>query len=281
MKPCQYYAFNDANTPGNINACSISSEEYPLTVNCTGNTVMTFPFTTDNVSGRDDFYFILIERGRMDICLPNGRHTVGAGDIIIFPPHYRYKYTYGGGEELSYLWVHFTGSYAERFLGICGLAPLPFVCRVSSDPKITSCFHGMFEIFERSSPMQRHELACRLEQLLLYTAEALREGGSDRKLERSLNFIHFSYNKEIRIPELARMELLSNSRYIALFKKRTGLSPSEYIIKLRMNVACDLLRNTDMSVKQISLSAGYSDPHFFSKLFKKKTGVSPQKYRET
>jgi transcriptional regulator GlxA family with amidase domain len=76
------------------------------------------------------------------------------------------------------------------------------------------------------------------------------------------------------------MESLSNSRYITVFKENMGMSPSEYIINLRINVACDLLRNHDMSVKEVAASVGYDNAHFFSKIFKKKTGTTPKKYKE-
>jgi transcriptional regulator GlxA family with amidase domain len=59
-----------------------------------------------------------------------------------------------------------------------------------------------------------------------------------------------------------------------------GMAPSDYVINLRINVACDLLKSSDMSIKEIAASVGYDNAHFFSKLFKKKTGVSPKAYRE-
>ncbi|MBQ8551903.1 MAG: helix-turn-helix transcriptional regulator [Clostridia bacterium] len=279
MNSCYYYAFDDSRPARAINTCSLASDEYPLIVNCAGNVVTSFSLTTDNAQGREDFYLIYMLGGTMDVFLEDGIHKVVSGNVILFPPHYHYRYIYKGGEELSYLWVHFTGSYASRFLEECGLEVLAGIYNTSCDNKITGGFQKMFDIFESGSRLWRQELACALEALILKVAAAVDVSTRERGFEKSVRYIHSSYHKDIQIPELAKMENLSYSGYIKLFKRRMGMPPSAYLIKLRMNAACDLLRNTDMSIKQVGVSVGYSDAHFFSRLFKKHTGVSPQSYR--
>ena len=86
--------------------------------------------------------------------------------------------------------------------------------------------------------------------------------------------------EKISISELARMDSLSVSRYNTVFKDATGTAPIAYLIDTRMNVACELLRDTDMSVKNVGISVGYPDPQFFSKLFKRHVGISPIEYRK-
>ena len=279
MNSRYYYAFDDTLPERAVNASSRESCEYPLTVNCAGNIVTASPFATDNAQGREDYYFIYMVSGCMDVSLNGSVCVATAGDIILFPPHCRYKYVYRGEAPLSYLWVHFTGSYAAALLNECGFGTLPCLHSASDNAKLSDGFDKIFELFETGSRLCRHELACALERLLLTSALSLDSHDDSRTLERSLGYIHSAYSTDIRIPDLARMENLSNSRYIALFGKRMGTSPSAYIINLRMNAACDLLHNTDMSIKQISVLVGYPDAHFFSRLFKKHTGISPRAYR--
>ena len=278
MNPCQYYSFSDDQAIGSINACSRASDKYPITLNCTGRTVVSSQFTTDNIDGREDYYLIFVEQGILNLYLAETHHTVGAGNIIIFPPRYHYRYSHTEEDTLSYLWAHFTGSYVESFLDECGFTALPSIYQTGREIKIISSFIKIFELFEAGGPLQNQRLSCAMEELIINAATAVRSDTGNRTLERSLRYIHSSYNREIRIPELAKMEMLSNSRYITVFKERTGLSPSEYLINLRMNAACDLLKNTKMSVKQVAVSVGYKDAHFFSRLFKRKTGNSPQEY---
>ena len=280
MRTCYYYSFNVNRDFGGINACSIASSEYPIMVNCAGRIVANEPFVTDNAGGRNDFYLIYVERGELEVILNGSTYTAGGGSVLIFPPHCHYKYTFYGDHTLSYLWAHFTGSYAERFLDECGFVSLPCMRQSNPNIKIISGFERLFDIFGSHEPLQNRKLACRLEDILLCIASDLSNAEKSRALTRSLGFIHTCYGKEIKVPKLAKMEGLSNSRYITVFKKHMGMTPSEYIISLRINVACDLLKNHDMSVKEVAASVGYDNPHFFSKLFKKKTGITPKSYQE-
>ena len=86
--------------------------------------------------------------------------------------------------------------------------------------------------------------------------------------------------EDIRIPTLAAMEHLSTPRYNARFKEQLGISPTQYLLRLRMGAACDLLKNTELSVKEIATMCGYRDPYFFSRAFKAFTGSSPRTYRQ-
>lgn len=63
-----------------------------------------------------------------------------------------------------------------------------------------------------------------------------------------------------------------------LFKQETGESPINYLIKIRMEKAKELLVKEELSVKEIANSVGYQDAYHFSKLFKKYTGNSPSDY---
>lgn len=66
-----------------------------------------------------------------------------------------------------------------------------------------------------------------------------------------------------------------------LFKKETGLTPHEYLVRTRMNAAKMLLSGTgrfDFSVNEISELCGFSEPLYFSRVFKKRFGCSPSQY---
>lgn len=65
------------------------------------------------------------------------------------------------------------------------------------------------------------------------------------------------------------------------FKKETGLSLIEYILKLRINVACMLLRDTSLPVSEIMERVGFVDISHWGRAFKKYTGYSPTEYKKT
>ena len=278
MQPYGFFSFVDDQPT--FHAGSVASDKYPIMVNCAGRFMSEAPFVTDLIRGREDYYLLYVERGELEVVLNGSPYTARSGSIVIFPPHYPYTYTFAGNDPISYLWAHFTGSYAERFLSECGFGELPCLLHADANVKIVSGFEKLFDIYRAHETLQQQKLACGLETIILRIATGLRQDESSRDLTKSLGYIHTFYNKEIRIPDLAKMESLSNSRYITVFKQRMGMTPSEYIIHLRLNVAYDLLRNRDMSVKEAAACVGYDNPHFFSKIFKKKMGVSPQAYKE-
>ena len=273
------YYTNEPTEGLGINCLSRESNEYPIVVNCAGNFVTEIPFVTDNVSGREDFYLMYIDTGTVIFDMPDGKCSASTGNIIIFPPRYGYRYVFSGDSQLSYYWVHFTGSYAKRFLDECGFSELPLISDAGENNRIISRFYRIFEIYESRGSFFRQELACALERLVISAANSV-VVRKKRSFECSVKHIGAYYNTDLRVPELAKMENLSNSRYVSHFTEQFGLSPMAYIVRLRLNSACDLLENTDMSVKQIALLVGYEDPRFFSKLFKKHIGLSPVDFRK-
>ena len=96
-----------------------------------------------------------------------------------------------------------------------------------------------------------------------------------------INFIKDNYQKNISVEEMAGIAKMSESSFYAHFKKSTGRSPIKYLNEYRMSVACELLRQTDESIKYIAEAVGISDQFYFSKMFKQKYLMSPQNYRKS
>ena len=65
-----------------------------------------------------------------------------------------------------------------------------------------------------------------------------------------------------------------------LFKEETGFSVIEYINNCRIGRACTMLNNTDVQIKDVALSVGFSDQLYFSKVFRKLKGITPTEYRK-
>ena len=85
--------------------------------------------------------------------------------------------------------------------------------------------------------------------------------------------------EEFSLPRLAAQAGLSEFHFNRLFKRATGVPPSQYQIKLRLDAARRLLRETKKSVITIANDVGYSNPSHFAQLFRKETGLSPTDYR--
>jgi AraC-like DNA-binding protein len=85
---------------------------------------------------------------------------------------------------------------------------------------------------------------------------------------------------ELDVSTLASLSGVSEVYLRQVFKKQHGVSPSGFVIRQRLQLAKQLLKE-NYSVAQVSEAVGYRDPLYFSRLFKKKLGLSPTEYRST
>lgn len=139
----------------------------------------------------------------------------------------------------------------------------------------------------RPSPLFVHSLAQALAVHLLRRYPA--PHGSQRrgsalqayKLRRVLTAMNQGLADEFNLAQLARIAELSEYHFSRVFKRATGLSPSQYFIRLRMSRARHLLLETDRSIIDIGLEVGYSSPSHFSQVFRREVGVTPSAYRQT
>ncbi len=263
-----------------LNYKSEKSDEAPLIINhlndCFTN-LAPFSYDTYNCVGRDDYFIIYVTDGIFNTKIEDVTYHLKKGSVILYPP--KYKYHYWGEPPSKYLCAHFTGSHAEKLLTDLGFSLEPYILESEFSPKIKSLFDKMIEQYMTNAPFLQYSLACLLEQILLTIAVGRAKDAGYRTLKESIKYIHANYAEKIQIPYLASLEGLSNSRYITLFSKEMGKTPSEYIVELRLSRACDFLLSTDMEINQIGSSVGYKDQYFFSKIFKKHMGISPQGYR--
>lgn len=99
------------------------------------------------------------------------------------------------------------------------------------------------------------------------------------KLRRITAWMAEHLAEEFSLARLAKQAEMSEFHFNRLFKRATGLPPSQYLIRLRLDAARRLLRETDRSVIEVANEVGYTNPSHFSQLFRKDTGLSPSDYR--
>ncbi|OXS54023.1 hypothetical protein B1A99_27705 [Cohnella sp. CIP 111063] len=75
--------------------------------------------------------------------------------------------------------------------------------------------------------------------------------------------------------QLAEMAGLTPEHFSRIFKKHTGQSPVDYLIRIRVERAEELLRSTPLAIKEVAKQVGIEDPYYFSRVFKRVTGAAP------
>lgn len=102
------------------------------------------------------------------------------------------------------------------------------------------------------------------------------ENKMEAKMTRTLKIIHNKYNEHLDITTLAKEENMSVSSFHTHFKKVTSLSPLQYIKKIRLNKAKDLLTRDNLQVNETAYATGYESSSQFSKDFKSYYGYPPK-----
>ena len=104
--------------------------------------------------------------------------------------------------------------------------------------------------------------------------------GADNIIEQCIQLMKQKLDQHLTLADLSKDMGLSASYLSALFKEKTRYSPIQLFTSLRMQKASQLLKETQLTVKDIAGELGYPDPYAFSRSFKLVMGVSPKKFRD-
>ncbi|KRF02279.1 hypothetical protein ASG89_24840 [Paenibacillus sp. Soil766] len=119
------------------------------------------------------------------------------------------------------------------------------------------------------------------EMFLLFTREhSLVALSHHTELNQILIYIHRNLDKQIRIEDLLQLCGWSRTTFFNRFRALTGLSPTDYLLKLKLAAARVALETTSLSLKEIAAKLHFYDEFHFSKLFKKAFDQSPSMYRK-
>ena len=280
MKSAIYYISDRKLTNIDVNIDSIESLDMPLVVNCASCCNTHVQHLNQNVLGRQDYYLLYLIEGNFDVTTEKGHTIVEANEMIVFEPRQPYKIICSG-ETIYFLCVHFTGYNAGAVLRENEIDCFPIKNRLSPSNHLPLRFKTLFEAFAKNDEFRQKELALLLERLLIEAGRARKSfHATINRLSKSIRYINENYTDDIKIPHLAQMEALCLTAYNKRFKKETGLTPTKYIIRQRMQMACELLDTSSLSIKEISSMCGYSNFNFFARVFRSFFGISPSEYRK-
>ena len=102
-----------------------------------------------------------------------------------------------------------------------------------------------------------------------------REAPEPRMMEEATAWLERHYAKKISLRALVEHMGYGRTRFFELFRRKTGLSPNDYLIRLRIAKARELLSTGKLSVKTVAERTGFSDAGFFSRTYKRLTGHKP------
>lgn len=254
---------------------------YPVTTHPTG-----YQYSWDRGrTFRDEYALLYITYGRgVFESIHSGELKVDAGSVFILFPEVWHRYRPSRSTGWDEFWITFRGEVMDRLMRDGSFSPMLPVLDVGLNEELLDQFQQCDQLCELQPIGFRQLLSARATMILaLVQALARRREIGDVELEGSIRKARFliaeHLDRDMDMAVLAKDFHLSYPHFRRLFKRYTGLAPSQYHLQLRLNKARELLRGTSLSVKQVSAQLGFDNPYYFSRIFKKKTGLSPGKWR--
>ncbi len=217
--------------------------------------------------------------------------VAGPGTAVLMDLHHRHTYYSDNADPWEMYWVIFEGpGVAEMFNQVIDAAGSPVVPFDSAE-KIISDFSALFELLERRAVGDDawvwHYLTGLMANIIA-GLERIRgdtepdEGSAPAGVAAALAMLREQHHRTISLTELAGAAHMSLFHFTRRFKQSTGFTPMEYLEKLRIGRAQELLLSQPrMNLKEIAQTVGYDDPAYFSRVFRKRAGVPPREYRKS
>lgn len=102
---------------------------------------------------------------------------------------------------------------------------------------------------------------------------------NNNRISAVINYIHLNLDKNLSVDQLSRVAHMSESNFYKVFKHETGMSPVNYINIERIRKAMEMLRNPNVSVKEVYLRCGFQNRSYFNRLFRKVSSLTPNEYQ--
>lgn len=187
----------------------------------------------------------------------------------------------------EYTWVEFSGLKAREILDTAGLSTESPVFIPSSDQIGNTLKEELLHLACSNSQTSSLNLIGHLYLImdaLLTGSSSINKTQNGKRSQfytnEAISFIAQNYALPISVEDMAQRLNLDRSYFGKIFKATMGQAPQEFLIRYRMSKAAELLKTSDMPVKEISLQVGYPNQLHFSRAFKNIYGISPRTYRQ-
>lgn len=213
------------------------------------------------------------------------RWQLGPGDLALLPPGEGHMLESDLMTPWSVVWFHFGGGRAADFAAASGWSRATPVLHVPVPGPLHECL-------EEARRHARHGLAD-ADLLGLATAFArllgevrLRARARDRQARRAddkvlavLRQLREEPGRRWTIGAMARAAGMSAGHFTELFRLATGSPPLSFLIRLRLQRACEILGCEPAPIQEVAARVGYEDPDHFGRQFRQHFGMAPSRFR--
>jgi len=218
------------------------------------------------------------------------QEQIHAGDVCLVPAYTQHRIHSKGEQGL--IMISFEPSFLKQsipeFIDSDNIELLPHFAQ--PDPLIHQIGLSLKTALQTNSPGNRFyaeslgvALVAHLMQFYTnkkYPLEDNNISPEDAKIKQAKDYINAHLNEKLSLEVIAATIGMSQYHFCRVFKETTGLTPWQYVIKKRIELAKQLLKIPQLSIVEISHQLGYSTPAQFSNFFRKHMGISPSNYRK-
>lgn len=218
------------------------------------------------------------------------RRSVVENQYFILPAGVPHLYGASHVNPWTIYWIHFKGSQSAIYADPQGQYPKAILPgNTSRIEERNNLFEQIYHTLEMGYSMQHLQFASITLHYYLATFKYLnlyrQSTPTNQEMEQdmvdlAIHFMKENIEKKIKVEDIAREFHLSPVYFCAQFLQKTGSSPYNYFINLRIQQACHYLDFSSMKINQICYKIGYDDAHYFSRIFTKTMGISPVDYRK-
>jgi AraC family transcriptional regulator of arabinose operon len=201
--------------------------------------------------------------------------------VLIIPPRVPHRYYADVAQPWSIWWLHVTGEDVPDLLAAIGLTAGAPTAAITDPIRAFALAESVCDDLGRDETVASLTAAAGAAWNLLAQLAAERDGRTAARepITRMQNHLREHLAAPVSVPALASMAGFSPSHFSARFRTMTGYSVTEYVKRLRIARARQLLITSDRTVAEIAAAVGYPDPFYFSRHFKTVNGMSPRDFR--
>ncbi len=219
--------------------------------------------------------------GKGYIIYDGKKYSVGKGDFYMLDTTHDHEYFSDKDEPLSKIWINLQGSFIEKNAEAFGFSHL-MIQHVDVEENILT-IHKMLKGKSAYEVRELTEQLCielfKLMNKVYVEYKDVREHG-DRLFDIQ-NYIQTHITDGVTVEKICADNFISKSTLYRLFKTELGMSPTEYIKRQKIRIACRILRLTSIDINEIVRQLGFYDNSHFSRTFYSVMNISPSAYRKS
>lgn len=238
---------------------------------------------------RDGYHVHVVFSGKGHLEIGEKTYEVHAGQIFVTVPEKETYYKADKEDPWYYCWITFAGDKAHEYVKCAGFGDGCYVrdCNIDTGEfmKILQKILAHPKL-NQSSETYRLAMAYQYMSMIQASVEASQKEyrgendlSTDDYIEYAIKYIQGNYAR-VKIGDLADYIGINRTYLATIFKRKLCMSPQEYLMRVRMNKATELLCQTELQINQVASNVGYDNALTFSKMFKKEYGISPEAYRK-